>query len=123
MSSEARSAIPGNAQVSIYEIVKRCALTEDEEFALRDFVVGKGVIFISTPFSVAAVQRIGEMDLPAIKIGSGECANLPLIREALTLGKPMIVSTGMQSIETIRPTVKLIREAGVPYALLHCTNL
>jgi N-acetylneuraminate synthase len=123
MSIEARSAIPGNAKESIYEIMQRCALTEAEEFALRDFVVDKGAIFISTPFSLAAVHRIGEMDLPAVKIGSGECANLPLIREALTLGKPMIVSTGMQSIETIRPTVELIREAGVPYALLHCTNL
>jgi N-acetylneuraminate synthase len=123
MSSEARTAIPGNASESIYEIMERCALTEAEEFALRDFVIDQGAIFMSTPFSVAAVHRIGAMELPAIKIGSGECANIPLIREALTLGKPMIVSTGMQTIETIRPTVDLIRKAGVPYALLHCTNL
>lgn len=123
MSAEALTAIPGNAAESIYEIMERCALTEAEEFALRDFVVERGAIFMSTPFSVAAVHRIGAMDLPAIKIGSGECANIPLIREALTLGKPMIVSTGMQTIESIRPTVDLIREAGVPYSLLHCTNL
>lgn len=123
MSFEAKSAVPGNARESIYEIMQRCSLSESEEFALRDYVLDQGVLFISTPFSMAAVERIGAMDLPAVKIGSGECGNLPLIREVLMLRKPLIISTGMHSLASIRPTVDLVRDAGVPYALLHCTNL
>jgi len=123
MSLEALQIKPGNADVSIYEVISKSALSEADEFALKDFVESKGRFFISTPFSRKAVERIEKMDLPAIKIGSGECNNLPLIKLIVELGKPIILSTGMNSIETIRPSVELIRNANLPFALLHCTNL
>lgn len=123
MSSEAKSVIPGNSDKSIYEIIEECALSEDDEFALMNYVKSRGAIFISTPFSRAAVERISRMDLPAIKIGSGECNNYPLVKLVAKLGKPVILSTGMNTIDSIRPSVDILEAHGVPYVLLHCTNL
>lgn len=123
MSDHARATIPGNADVSIYDIMERCALDESDERRLMEHVMGRGAIFLSTPFSRAAADRLARFGVPAFKIGSGECNNYPLIRHIAAFGKPMIVSTGMNSIETVTPAVELMRKAGVPFALLHCTNV
>jgi N-acetylneuraminate synthase len=123
MSSEAKLVIPGNADVSIYDIMDRCALSEEEEWKLMKYVEQKGAIFISTPFSRKAVDRLAKFDVPAFKIGSGECNNYPLIRHIARLKKPVILSTGMNSINSIRPSVEILRNAGIPFALLHCTNV
>ena len=123
MSFEAKQVIPGNADVSIYEIMQRCALSEEDEKRLMDHVQRRGSIFISTPFSRAAVDRLVKFDVPAFKIGSGECNNYPLVKYIAGFGKPVIISTGMNSIETVRPSVEILRDAKVPYALLHCTNV
>lgn len=123
MSDEAKLVIPGNADVSIYEIMNRCALSEPDEKYLMDHVQQRGAIFISTPFSRAAADRLAKFDIPAFKIGSGECNNYPLIKHIARFGKPVIISTGMNSIETVRPSVEILRKARVPFALLHCTNV
>ncbi|NBX83200.1 polyhydroxyalkanoate biosynthesis repressor PhaR [bacterium] len=123
MSDEAKTVVPGNADVSIYEIIARCALNEDNEFKLMKYVESKGAIFVSTPFSRAAADRLQKFDLPAYKIGSGECNNYPLIRHIARFGKPIILSTGMNTIDSVRPSVEIMRNAGVPFALLHCTNV
>lgn len=123
MSDEAKSVIPGNTDVSIYEIMERCALSEEDERCLMDHVQKRGAIFISTPFSRAAVDRLVRFDIPAFKIGSGECNNYPLVKYIAGFGKPVIISTGMNSIESVRPSVEILRHANVPFALLHCTNV
>jgi N-acetylneuraminate synthase len=123
MSNEAKLVIPGNADVSIYEIMDRCALSEVDERRLMEHVQRRGAIFISTPFSRAAVDRLVKFDIPAFKIGSGECNNYPLVKYIARFGKPVIISTGMNSIETVRPSVEILRKAKVPFALLHCTNV
>ena len=123
MSSEAKLIIPRNADVSIYEIMERCALSELDERRLMDHVQRRGAIFISTPFSRAAADRLVKFDIPAFKIGSGECNNYPLVKYIARFGKPVIISTGMNSIETVKPSVEILRKAKVPFALLHCTNI
>ena len=123
MSDEAKLVIPGNADVSIYEIMERCALNENDEKKLMNHVNSNGGIFISTPFSRKAADRLAKFDIPAYKIGSGECNNYPLIKHIAKFGKPVILSTGMNSIESIRPSVEIFRKAKLPFALLHCTNV
>lgn len=123
MSNEARSVIPGNADISIYEIMENCALSEDDEYELMRFVQEKGAIFISTPFSRAAAERLKKFDVPAYKIGSGECNNYPLVKHIASFGKPIILSTGMNTISSVSKSVEIMEEAGVPYALLHTTNI
>ena len=123
MSKEAKKVIPGNSDISIYEIMKRCALNEDEEIKLKEHVESKGMIFISTPFSRAAADRLERMGVAAYKIGSGECNNYPLIEHIAKFGKPMIISTGMNNIDSIRKTVDILKDHNISYALLHTTNL
>ena len=123
MSPEARHIVPVNADVSIYEIMERCALNEDDEAELKRYAEEKGLIYLSTPFSRAAALRLERLGVDAYKIGSGECNNYPLIDLVASFGKPMIVSTGMNTIESIAPSVEIMEAHGVDYCLLHCTNL
>ena len=123
MSGAAKKVIPGNADVSIYEIMDRCSLNEDDELELKKYVESKGMIFISTPFSRAAAERLKKFDIPAYKIGSGECSNYPLLEHIANFGKPVILSTGMNNIESIAKAVAIFDAKNVPLALLHTTNL
>ena len=123
MSHAAKKVIPGNTDVSIYEVMERCALSEEEEYELKQYVESKGLVFLSTPFSRAAADRLERFGVLAYKIGSGELNNYPLIKHIASFGKPMIVSTGMNDIPAIQKTVQILEEAKVPYALMHTTNL
>ena len=123
MSKEAKKVIPGNSKSSIYRIIKKCALSENNEKKLADYVLSKKKIFISTPFSRAAVDRLVKFNIPAFKIGSGECNNYHFIEYVCKFKKPIIMSTGMNSITSIRKSVNIIRKKKIPLALLHCTNI
>ncbi len=115
--------IPGNADVSIWDIMARCALTAEEEFQLKKYVEDKGSIFLCTPFSRAAADRLEAIDVSAYKIGSGECNNYPLIEHIARFGKPMILSTGMNDLASIERSVQIMRKHSTPFALLHCTSM
>lgn len=123
MSGAAKKVIPGNADVSIYEIMDKCSLNETDEINLKNYVESKGMIFISTPFSRAAVERLERMNVSAYKIGSGECNNYPLLEHIAQFGKPIILSTGMNTIESVSKAVAIFDRYKVPLALLHTTNL
>jgi len=117
------NVIPGNAKESIWDIMKRCALDEKQEIALKDYVESKGMIYLSTPFSRAAANRLKKMDVVAYKIGSGECNNYPLIDHIARFGRPVILSTGMNSMANISKSVAILQKHKVPYALMHCTSI
>ena len=123
MSSAAKNVIPGNSEVSIYEVIERCALSEKDEIQLKNYVEERGMTFLSTPFSRAAADRLERMGVDGYKIGSGECNNYPLIEYLVSFGKPMIVSTGMNDLVSIRKTVDILERGNISYALLHTTNL
>jgi N-acetylneuraminate synthase len=123
MSPAAKKVIPGNTDDSIYEVMDRCALSEEDETLLKGYVESKGMIFLSTPFSRAAADRLERMQVSAYKIGSGECNNYPLIKHISSFGKPVILSTGMNTIEGVRKAVEILETAKIPYVLLHTTNL
>lgn len=115
--------IPGNASESIWDIMSRCALTEKDDFFLKEYIESKGLIYLSTPFSREAAIRLEKMNVPAYKIGSGECNNYPLIEHIAKYGKPVLLSTGMNDIKSIEPAVEIFRKEEVPFALLHCTSI
>ena len=123
MTDEAKQIFPPNADVSIWEVMQQCALSLEDETELKRYSESLGLIWISTPFSRAAADFLETLDVPAYKIGSGEADNLPLIRHIARKGKPVIMSTGMQTIETMRASVRILEDAGIEYALLECTNL
>ena len=123
MTEAAKSIFPPNAPISIWDVMQNCALSLEDEIALKEYTESLGLIYISTPFSRAAADFLESIDVPAYKIGSGEADNLPLIRHIAAKGKPVILSTGMQTIDSIRQSVEILENSGVEYALLECTNL
>ncbi len=123
MTDEAKSIFPPNADKSIWHVMQECALSKDDEIALKKHAESLGLIYISTPFSRAAADFLNDIGVAAFKIGSGECNHLPLLRHIAAMGKPVIMSTGMQTIESMKPSVQILEDAGIDYALLECTNL
>lgn len=123
MTDEAKQIFPPNADKSIWDVMEECALSKDDEIALKTYAESLGMIYISTPFSRAAADFLNDIGVSAFKIGSGECNHVPLIRHIASFGKPIIMSTGMQTIDGMRPSVQALDDAGVEYALLECTNL
>lgn len=124
MTEEAKDILPPNAGgKSIWQVMEECALSADDEKLLKAHTEDLGLIYISTPFSRAAADFLDDIGVPAFKIGSGEADHLPLIRHIAAKGKPVIMSTGMQTIESIARSVAILDEAGIDYALLECTNL
>jgi sialic acid synthase SpsE len=123
MTEEAKSIFPPNANKSIWDVMQECALSKDDEISLKKHAEDMGLIYISTPFSRAAADFLADIGVAAFKIGSGECNHVPLIRHIASFGKPIIMSTGMQTIDSIRPAVDALDASGVDYALLECTNL
>lgn len=119
----AKKVIPGNSKDSIWDIMERCALTEREERELKRYVESLGMLFLSTPFSRAAADRLHRMNVSAYKVGSGECNNYPLIEHIAAFRKPVILSTGMNDIPAIKKSVAILRKAKVPFAILHCTSM
>ncbi|MBU1042153.1 MAG: N-acetylneuraminate synthase family protein [Proteobacteria bacterium] len=123
MSPQARKVIPGNANVSIYEIMERCQLSEADERRLMALVQSLGMIYLSTPFSRAAADRLESMGVCGYKIGSGECNNYPLVDHIASFGKPVILSTGMNSMQNVARSVEILRARKVPFGLMHTTSM
>lgn len=115
--------IPGNAKESIWDIMKRCALSEEQDAELKRKVEAQGMTYLSTPFSRAAADRLQRLGVVAYKIGSGECNNYPLIEHIASFGKPVVLSTGMNDITSIAPAVEILRRHRIPFALMHCTSM
>ena len=123
MTDVAKTIIPPNASISIWEIMEQCCLSPEAEAELKEYTESLGLIYISTPFSRKAADFLYDINVPAFKIGSGECDNLPLVKHIASKGLPIIMSTGMQTIDSLKASVDLIEKADVDFALLECTNL
>lgn len=116
----ARHVIPPNASESIYSIMERSAFNEEQDRLLKEYTESLGMQYLSTPFSRAAADRLHRMGVTMYKIGSGECNNYPLIWHIASFRKPVILSTGMNNINSIRPAVAAMIDN--PLAVLHCTS-
>lgn len=119
----AKKIVPGHAKESIWDIMKKCAFSEKQDRELKKYVEGLGMIYLSTPFSRAGADRLKKMNVKAFKIGSGECNNYPLIEHIAFFGKPIILSTGMNNLDSIKKSVKILEKYKVPYAILNCTSM
>ena len=123
MIPEAKKVIPSHTTESIWEIMERCAFSEGQEKELKDYTENLGLIYLCTPFSRAAADRLRRLKVKAYKIGSGECNNYPLIEHITSFGKPIILSTGMNDLASVRKAAAIFRKYAIPYALLNCTSM
>tara|TARA_Y100000590_G_C15710631_1_gene1010137 strand:+ start:73 stop:1104 length:1032 start_codon:yes stop_codon:yes gene_type:complete len=115
--------IPGNSDETIWNIMKRCALSEKEELELKKYTEELGLIYISTPFSREAADRLNRIGVDCFKIGSGECNNYPLLKHIVKFGKPIILSTGMNNISSISKSVNILKNGKISFAILHATSI
>ena len=115
--------IPSNATESIWNIMKRCSFSEEQEIALKKYAEDLGMIYLNTPFSRAAADLLDKMDVCAYKIGSGECNNFPLVSHIASFSKPVILSTGMNNMDSISKSVDILKKANIDFALMHVTSM
>lgn len=105
-----------------YDYWKRMEFSEEEWKGLYDHAVSVGLEFLSSPFSVAALEMLDRIGVPAWKFGSGEVFNSILIDKAIETGKPLILSTGLSMFHEIREQAERITRAGNKLMLMECTT-
>lgn len=89
-------------------------MSEVNEYELMKYVQSKGMVFLSTPFSRVAAERLEKFGVEGYKIGAGELNNYPLLDYIASFGKPMIFSTGMNDLEIVTKAVRFSKNARFP---------
>lgn len=107
---------------SRYDYWKRMEFTPEQWQGLKEHADRLELDFISTPFSLKAINLLEELNVPFWKVSSGDTNNVPLLTEIAKTGKPVVLSSGMSPIEELDQAVKLLTSLEVPYAVLQCTS-
>ncbi|MCX5713759.1 MAG: N-acetylneuraminate synthase family protein, partial [Candidatus Omnitrophica bacterium] len=107
---------------SHFKLLKRLELPLDVFLRLKKHAERAGIIFISTPYDIISVKYLASIKVPAIKIASAEIINTPLIDAAIDTGLPIILSTGMNNLDTVTKVGRKILKSGADLALLKCTS-
>ena len=112
----------GSAE-SQFDMLRRLELSPETHMSLRDYCSQQGILFMSTPFDEESADFLDRLGVPVFKLPSGELTNLPFLAHVGCKGRPMIVSTGMSSLEEVSAAVRTIEEAGNrDLILLHCVS-
>ena len=112
-----------DASESQLDMIKKLELSKDDHQELMDYAINKNILFLSTPFDNRSVDRLVELGVPLIKISSGEITNHPFLKYISKKGLPIILSTGMSTLEEVEEAVSVINDAGCEdLTLLHCTS-
>ena len=101
---------------------RRMEFTEDEWHALKDHATERGLLFLSSPFSVEAAELLHRVGVPAWKVASGELNNTVLLDYLAATGLPVLLSTGMSPWPEIDAAVERLRGFGLPFAVFQCTS-
>jgi N,N'-diacetyllegionaminate synthase len=108
--------------VTRYEYWKRMEFTEPQWEALKRHAEEKGLLFLSSPFSLEAAKMLRKIGMKAWKVASGEIGNSPLIEYMVESRLPMMISTGMSPVDEIDSVVARVQSARTPLAVMQCTS-
>jgi N-acetylneuraminate synthase len=127
-SEEGTRAEPWRTQFSLqdatrYEYWRRMEFSAEQWHGLKEHAAKRGLHFLSSPFSLAAIELLKRVGVAAWKVASGEISNLPLLDAMASTGLPLIVSTGMSPMAEIDAAVERLRRHHVPLAVLQCTSM
>lgn len=111
-----------NFDVPLYDFLKQHALTLDDHVVLQDYCREIGIQYLCTPFSLKAAYELNEIGVDMFKIGSGEMTDIPTLMKIAELGKPMIISTGMSTLEEVEMTYNVIAKYNIPLAFTNCIS-
>jgi N,N'-diacetyllegionaminate synthase len=108
---------------SQFDMLKRLELSEDAHRDLISYCQERNIVFLSTPFEAESADFLESLDVPGFKIPSGEITNLPFLSHVARKQRPIILSTGMSTLDEVREAVDCIRAAeNDQLALLHCVS-
>ena len=101
---------------------KRMEFTKDEWIGLKNHCEDKGLEFISSPFSIKAVELLEKLNVRRYKIGSGEINNFLLLERVSKTNKPILISSGMSSYDELDKTINFLKKKNLDISLLQCTT-
>ncbi len=104
------------------EMLAKLALPRSAWARLKAHAERRGVMFFSTPFDEESADLLVRLGVPALKIGSGELTNHLLLSHVAKAGLPLLLSTGMATLEEVKAGVDVARSAGAPVAVFHCVS-
>lgn len=111
-----------NFDEHLYDFLNRCSLSIEEHSELKAYCEEIGIVYMCTPFSYKAAVELDRIGVSLFKIGSGELTDIPTLLRIASLGKPMILSTGMSTFDEIDRTVHALDRHGADFSLLNCTS-
>ncbi len=106
----------------LLSLIKEADLSPEHFQEMASYAKEKGIMFLCTPWDKASVDALEKIGVPAFKIGSPDMTNLDLIEYVASKKKPLIISTGMSTIEEVRTTVRFLKKIKATYILLHCNS-
>ncbi len=106
----------------IQDLLNKVELTLAEHRVIRQYCKDRGIVYLCTPWDEPSVDVLATFDVAALKIASADLCNPYLIKKAASLGKPLILSTGMSFEHEIIRAVSQLKMLGIPFALLHCNS-
>ena len=115
----------GSEEITQYQMLKSLELSNEQQIELKAYSEDKGILWFSTAFDSTSLDFLQSLDSPLWKIPSGEITNFPYLRRIGSLGKPVILSTGMCSLGEVEWAVNVLSEAGVSkemLCILHCNT-
>ncbi len=110
--AEYQAANINDGDDSQHAMLKKLELPKPAFAELQSYCAQKGILFLSSPFDIPSVALLESLNVPAFKIASGETVNVPLIRMVARTKKPMLMSTGMCTLDEVRRAVEIVRNAG-----------
>ena len=111
-----------NFEEPLYDFLLKNALTLDQHVQLKKYCEEVGIHYLCTPFSYQAAVELAGIGVDAFKIGSGEMTDLTSLKKIAALGKPMILSTGMCTLDEIRDTYQAMKSWGTPFCFTNCVS-
>lgn len=106
----------------IQDLLQKVELSLADHHAVREYCASRGITYMCTPWDEPSVDELAKMDVPALKLASADLFNPYLIEKAASLGKPLILSTGMSYEDEIIRAIEQVKALGVPFAMLHCNS-
>jgi sialic acid synthase SpsE/sugar phosphate isomerase/epimerase len=106
----------------VLDLLERFQLTSDEHKHVAKYCKDKGILYMCTPWDSDSVVALEALDVQAYKVASADLTNLPLIASLVATKKPLILSTGMSSVEEIQVTTNFLNANNADFVLLHCNS-
>ena len=106
----------------VLDLLERFQLSQDEHKHVAEYCKQKGILYMCTPWDSDSVVVLETLDVKAYKVASADLTNLPLIDNLIATKKPLILSTGMSSVEEIQITTDFLNARAAEFVLLHCNS-